>query len=480
MRRIAGSDASFLYLEAPGRANNNGWLIVLRDRDGAGPLTLDALEAHVARRLPFLPTLRWRVVPVPGQLHHPMAVEDPRFELRRHLHRMELAAPGDEDELCRVAAHLHREILDRRRPLWRLTLIDGLADGRQGLFVQVHHMLMDAAALRANLDILLRDLDPAAELAGDPWRPEPLPTRRRLLADAARDWAVATAHAPPAFLRWAQGVRAQRAFLRSSDQTLPRLLVDSPSTSLNLARAQGRVLHRVLIPGEHIRAIRAASGVTVNDVGLAVVGGALRRYLAERGELPDRSLVANVPVAADKPGAPVRLHGNRLLMLFTTLATDRDDPWERLRAVSDMASVAKRGIGLIDSEAVVQASELLPPPLSVAAGRVLAPLWRRFPDQLHQGVVVSNVGRPDGPWGFGPYAVDEVCPAGVPAGCTPLTFVFFTYGDQFCVSLCAWPDAVSSARVVGDHARAEVAELLVRARAQAPVAAPRVTARVGH
>src|SRR5918912_2056228 len=161
VRRLSGLDAGFLSLETSEQPMQITVLGLLCARTG-GSLTLEDLHRHLAARLDQLPALRWRVVPVPLGVAHPVVVEDTRFDLREHLCHAVLPEPGGPEELNAVCAQLVSQCLDRSRPLWRATLIDGLAGGRQALMLEIHHALMDGIAVRTTLARIFSEEQPAA------------------------------------------------------------------------------------------------------------------------------------------------------------------------------------------------------------------------------------------------------------------------------------------------------------------------------
>src|SRR5580658_1909748 len=149
MHRLNGEDSGFLSLELPTQPITSHFvahLVPPKGPDGeVQPVTLEELASHVARRLGELPIFRWRILPVPAGLHHEVAIEDPAFVLEHHLRRVVARPPGNRRELERISDSLASQRLDRSRPMWELTLVDGLADDRQALIIRFHHALMDGA-----------------------------------------------------------------------------------------------------------------------------------------------------------------------------------------------------------------------------------------------------------------------------------------------------------------------------------------------
>src|SRR5271157_734026 len=186
---MAALDAKFLYSETPTAHMHTIKVAVAdvsADRDGFSYDNLTEVLRHLLVRLP---AFRRRVVSVPGGLDHPVWVEDPEFELGRHLTRMVLADPGSDRQLANAVAAFASQPLLRDRPLWELLVLEGLARERVAVVVKIHHAVADGTAAVAMLRNAVQGVAGtlSVEPIDDPWRPEPLPTRRQLLSMAAHD-----------------------------------------------------------------------------------------------------------------------------------------------------------------------------------------------------------------------------------------------------------------------------------------------------
>src|SRR5690606_24908986 len=175
----------------------------------------------------------------------------------------------------------------------------------------------------------------------EPWEPEPVPTEAELLAYAAASLARQPVRVVKALRRTTQAaLDVRRMGQTSSAATLPAAPFTAPRTSFNAALTPRRSFAYTSLDLRQVKAIRQATACTVNDVVLAICGGALRRYLAARGEVPEAPLVAMVPISvrtADEQGAL----GNKVSPTFVPLATDVDDPCERLRVIHEVMDEAK-------------------------------------------------------------------------------------------------------------------------------------------
>ncbi len=349
MERLSGLDASFLYNETPSGHMHTLKLAVLDPPSGEA-LPLNLLREHVGRQMAAWPAFGRRIVRVPLDLYHPLWVDAGPLDLSYHVRRTDIPAPGTRREMDRLVARLAESPLDRDRPLWQAWLLEGRADGRIAVLIKVHHAVADGVAANALLASILTT-DPNAALSDPPPMPpaEKEPSRLRLVLGALAAL-LTDLRRLPGVLRDTRARVARRrrelASLRAGDGIEPpRPVLDTPVTSLNRAISSRRTIATAKLPLEPLLEAKRAAGVTLNDVLLTVVGGALTTVLADRGEYPSRSLSAGVPVSSDpppEPGRDPRLTGNKVSNLFVSLCTDVVDPAERVRAVHRSTTAAKR------------------------------------------------------------------------------------------------------------------------------------------
>ncbi len=284
MDRLSSFDTSFLANERGNAHMAIGAVLVF---DGSAPSQEEFL-AQIRSRLHLLPRLRQRLLTPPLGLGTPFWVDDETFDVRRHVARATLPAPGSEEELRALAGRLLAPPLDRARPLWELTLVDGFADERFAIVWKTHHAMADGiSALDIGMLLFDADRDAPPPPSAEPWRPRPTPSdaglarprrdrhrstpgRRsgRWLGRAARDPADASRRAGDGL-----------AGLWEVTWNLARA---APKVPINPARiGPGREFAWATFDLAEFKRIKNALGGTVNDVSLAVATGALRAYLAE-------------------------------------------------------------------------------------------------------------------------------------------------------------------------------------------------------
>ena len=387
---MTGLDAGFLYMETPTLHMHTLKIAVIDPANVPGGYTFDLLKEVLATRLKYLPPFRRRVVEVPFGLTHPVWIEDPDFDLDYHVRRVAVPSPGGPREFGELISDIASHQLDRRRPLWELWVVEGLEHGHIGVVAKIHHAAADGVAAAAMLANALGVGDSGFEEV-DTWRPDPIPSDWDLFAGAVRSLSVALAHLPKLLWRTFQGLfrLVQR---RRAGGDLPPPPFSAPAVSFNRALTPHRRFVFSSIPLDDVKEVKNALGATVNDIVLALSAAALRRYLHDRGELPERPLMAGVPVSVGEMGT--RSSGNMVSNLFTSIPTDVDDPIERVRTVHRMMKGAKEVHNALGAEMLSDWTELTPPRPFAAFMRFYS---RRELASRHRppiNVVISNVPGP--------------------------------------------------------------------------------------
>src|ERR1700712_1618016 len=334
MERLSGLDASFLYLETSAQLLHVCGVILLDPETIPDGYSYEKFKAELERRISGVPMFHRRLKQVPLGIDHPVWVNDDDFDIDRHVHRMALPSPGGERELADLCGHMAGIPLDRSRPLWEFFVIEGLESGQVVVFTKMHHSTVDGVS-GANAISYMCSLEPDApplESAPEP-RPQHAPGdaelfARGLLSNLTKPVPAAKLVAPTA------GVLT-RTIGRARSGTAMAAPLTAPRTSFNGTITGHRTIAIEDISLDKIKEIKnAVDGATVNDVVITVCGGALRRYLEERGELPTNSLVASVPVSVR--GSSKKTSGsNKVSTIFSRLGTDVADPLERLGQVSE-------------------------------------------------------------------------------------------------------------------------------------------------
>jgi diacylglycerol O-acyltransferase len=433
---MSGLDARFLYSET---ATAHMQTLKIAEMDVSGrktPLTPEVLLELLDVWLDRLPVLRQRVVTAPYRLGHPTWIEDPELDLSRHVHWRMVAPPGGDRGLASVVAELAATQLPRDRPLWDLTVVEGLDGGRVAFVVKLHHALADGAAAVAMLEnaFMVDELD--AFVQGP--HPEPIPSRQALSRQAARSRARRISEFPDLARRTAEGLAAARRVRRRTDASVQvPVPFSSPRTSLNVSLDTGRTFAMTALPLDDLLQVKRNAGVTLNDVFLALCGGALRRYLDRRGELPTSSLVAAVPMATHR--GERRFSGNHVDNLMLPLGTDIEDAASRTRSVHEAVQAARRIRAALGTELFERRAGLTPPHLYPLGVRLWARTRLANYTRPPVNVVASNVAGPRRPLALDDAVVTALYSVGPILEGIGLNITAWSYVDRLYVSVLGCP-----------------------------------------
>ncbi|AQT82092.1 diacylglycerol O-acyltransferase [Mycolicibacterium litorale] len=326
MELISPTDSMFLLAETREHPMHVGGLQLFEPPEGAGE---DFIRDIYARMLTFedvQPTFRKHPGELLGGIANVAWSFDRDIDLEYHLRRSALPTPGRVRELLELTSRLHGSLLDRHRPLWETHLVEGLNDGRFAVYTKVHHALLDGVSA---MKLMRHSLSPDP-LETDLYAPWSLGARQKKKARprSSRIGGLARLAGSLAGLG-PSALTLARAALLEQQLTLP---FGAPKTMLNVPIGGARRCAAQSWPLKRLVAIKDAAGVTLNDVVLAMCAGALRAYLLERDALPDRPLIAMVPVNLRSEN-DTSSGGNMVGAILCSLATDIDDPAHRLDVI---------------------------------------------------------------------------------------------------------------------------------------------------
>jgi diacylglycerol O-acyltransferase len=410
MDRLSGLDASFLYLETPAQLMHVCGVIVLDPSTMPTAYSFEHMQSEIDRRVKDVPTFTRKLRRVPLGLDHPIWVRDKQFDIERHVHRLALPQPGGYRELVALTAHLAALPLDRSRPLWEMWVIEGYDDGKVVVFSKMHHATVDGVS-GSNLISHLCALEPDAEplaLGPEQEHSRDVGARellgRATLSTVTRPLNAVRLLAPSASL-------ITKTVGRAREGTAMAAPFSAPRTSFNGTITGHRSIGLADMSLDDIKAIKKATDTTVNDVVLAVSGGALRAYLDERGELPDSSLLATVPVSV-RESSRRTAGANKVSALFAKLGTDVEDPLERLLEMAAANRNAKEHHNAISADSLQDWAEFAAPRTFGLAVRAYAGLRLAERHPVVHNLVISNVPGPPVPLYFMGARIEALYPLG--------------------------------------------------------------------
>ena len=403
MHQLSGQDASFLYFETPTTPMHIGSIMIYDPSTVKGGKQgfKDILRA-IESRLHLARSFREKIINVPFNMDHPWWVEDKHFDLEYHIRHIRLPEPGDWRQLCIQAARLHSRPLDLTRPLWEFTVVEGLdaipglPKGSYAIMSKIHHACIDGVS---GVDLIeaIHDLEPEpGEIPKlRPWAGEDDPNPMELMFRAQINnmtqpyrFAEVIARTIPALGRLGQGL-SERRF--EQPQTQP------PRTRFNQKVTGHRVLEGRRFDLQEVRAMKnAVPDATVNDTVLTIVGGTLRRYLTEKLELPDDSMIAMAPISVRSEDQKNTM-GNRVAAMTVALGTDIADPLERLKSVHDNAAASKAMTKAVGAKLMTDYSQFIPSTTAALAARLYMEYGLADRMNVPFNCVVTNVPGPQFP-----------------------------------------------------------------------------------
>jgi diacylglycerol O-acyltransferase len=367
LRQLQGMDASFVALETRNSPMHIGSILIYDPATAPGGFVRfkDILRFYESR-MQLSKTMRQRLVRVPFDLDYPYWIEDEEFDLEYHVRHLALPKPGDWRQLCIQAARIFARPLDLTRPPWEFTVIEGLdnvpgvSPGSFAMVTKVHHCAIDGMS---GIDLMeaLHTLDPhaAAPQQPDEWQPEAVPNVLGLLAKSWFNAVTNPARQIEVAARAIPGLaRATKGLLTKDFKVHGEML--APRSRFNVVLSPNRVVEGRSVALADIKAIRAlAPGAKVNDVFLAIVGGAMRKYLLAHEDLPDKTLTAMAPISvrsSDEKGDM----GNQVAAMIAPLGTHIADPAERLRYVHSQTTNSKAMTDAIGARNMTEMSKVSP------------------------------------------------------------------------------------------------------------------------
>jgi WS/DGAT/MGAT family acyltransferase len=392
--RLSTLEAGWLASEGPNAHMHMGGVGVFDAGALARPdggLDIDAIRAHVGSRLHGIPRTRQRLAHTPLE-RHPIWVDDARFNIDYHVRHTSLPFPASERQLKRLAGRILSQKLDRGKPLWELWFVEGLAEGRFALIAKVHQCMIDRTGRVELMDHLLRKRPDASVERARPWTAQPAPDGRRLLLDAALAQPLELFRdARDALSEPQRALRATRDALTGLGQALQANLGSASDSPFNVGTGPHRRIDWTRMELDTVKELTSRLGGTMGDVLLALVAGALRRFLAVRSvRASDLDFRALIPVhTRPRAGREDELE-SQLSFLIVRLPLDVTDPRERVRLVSKATRELEGSKIARGTQALVKLSSWTTP-------RIWAQTSRTVKSSRFYNVLISNDAGPRHP-----------------------------------------------------------------------------------
>jgi diacylglycerol O-acyltransferase len=455
--RLSAVDASFLAQEKESAHMHVGAVMVF---EGPPPSYEEFLE-QVESRMHLVPRYRQKLAFPRFEMGRPMWVDDPSFNLEYHVRHTALPKPGSMDQLRQLAARIFSQRLDRSKPLWETWLVQGLEDKRFALISKTHHSMIDGVA-GVDLASVLFDLSPVpSRVAPEPWTPHPEPSEAELVAEGVKGVAQRPFSLVGKALEAVQNPGRTVSTVRESAEAIGEVLWaglnPAPEVPLNVPIGPHRRIETVRASLGDFKTVKRAFGGTVNDVVLAVVAGAMRRWLRARGVRTEgMELRALVPMSI-RSEADLSAGGNQIAAMRGPLPVYVEDPVERLRVVRESMSDVKDSKQALGAEVIAGLQDFAPPTLLAQASRL------NFSTRLFN-LIVTNVPGPQFPL----YLLGRELQALIPVAFLPenhaLAIAIMSYNGGVDFGLLADYDAMPDLEFVTEAIRDSLDELLETAK----------------
>ena len=496
MSHLSVVDGAFLHLESPEMPMHVGSLALFEPPPGTGDEWFDAVKTHVAGRMHLAPVFTRKLALMPFDLANPVWIHDDDIDLDYHMRRTVLPKPGTMAQMEALCARLHSSLLDRSRPLWEFYVIEGMADGRVGFYSKVHHSAVDGQAAVAMANSIF-------DMTVEPRRVRPPRAQRthRYQLGVAELLGAALGNQlsqvmqfakllPPlagAALKAAKTALAQRRAGNRTSAPGTRLKF-APATPFNASITNQRSFAGIALPLLEVKAIGKQHGASINDMVMWLCSTALRDYLADARELPDKTLVAGVPISLRSEGDTSA--NNQVSGTVIDLATQVKDPLQRLAQIMAGTRSMKAQMGsfgnLIPKDFPSLGSPWLLSGLASLYGR------SKLADRIRfANVTISNVPGPQVPLYLAGAKMEGLYPLSIVVHGVALNITVQSYRGQLCFGLIACrravPDigelamqlnrAMEALRQLPVPAAAEVAAVAAVAEVAPPASAPDAAAQ---
>lgn len=479
-RQLSALDVQFLNAETSTTFVHIGTLTTLDSREAGKSIRLETLQRVIGSRLHLIAPLRWRLREVPLGLDLPYWEDSPTVDLHHHIKEVEVPSPGTDSQLCAVVAELAATPLDRSRPLWEFHLISGLADGRQALYTKVHHSVIDGVS-GAEIMAAVLDVVATPEPASPPASGVALgrtPGVLEMLGASALHGATrpvsimrslprvlpgllempASAGIPGSATMSSVASRVHEFVTRTPRSVPQERAAVPPTTPFNAQISEHRTFAFVSLPLDEIKLVKNAFHGTVNDVVMALCTTALRRWLIDHDGLPDRAIVAGIPVSI-RTAEQMGTGGNQFSIMPCVLPVHEPDPVQRMALLGNELRGAKQRFEAGSPALLQELAAAVPQAFHGAAIRAAMRAGAAGPPLFN--LLISNVPGPQLPL----YAAGSRVTANFPVSAISdftggINITVMSYNGHLDFGIIACPTLVPDVSAIADHLREALAELV--------------------
>jgi len=445
MTRLTATDALFVYADSPKAPMNMGSVLIVKLPKNYKGDYFDNFKSFVAERIDQLPKLKMRLVT--DKLGLPQWAEYDAFNIDDHVHRTRVRSE-DQADLHRKLGRLQHIALDRDKPLFMFYVIEGLKDGRIAIMQKYHHAFADASTAIKVMSLFTdegmhKDNQEEDESEASPW------LLKRWLTGSVEDLRR-TVKSLPGF------VGAAGKMLGDGSKEMLDRLTARPATIFNKPLSEDRLFAIRSWPMKEMTDVRRAAGLTFNDIGLTMFGGALRRYLDELDVLPEKSLVCNVPVGLERNGSK---GGNAVLAMWVPMGTDLEDREERVRLIKSESDSCKKYLSAVLEGASSGDGIQLPSYLIRPMAAQLGSEWMAKMNPPPGNVAMSNAPAPPKPVHIAGVQVEGMYGMPMVLHGQSISMTFTSYAGQVVMGILCCEKALPDPERIFDYMEEELTAL---------------------
>lgn len=406
MRQLSPLDASFYYFESYRTPMHIGGIYIFESSNPDQAFNYEAFKDYMSSYLHRFPVFRQRLVEVPLDLGTPYWIDDPDFEIEHHIEHVALPKPANEQALLDLAARIFSKPLDKNRPLWEVYIVDGLKvegipEGAFAFIPKMHHAAVDGKSGVALMSALFTSSPEATIIPKPkPYVPERIPSDIELLirnlgSSIEAPFKVAQLIGKTIENTIKSSQQKTGASKKNEKTVKPPSMFSAPKTIFNSSITPHRVVAGASLSLERVKAIKnTVKNTTVNDVILCLCAGALRQYLLDKRELPEKSLIAMAPISVRSVNDKGETLGNKISAMLVDLATKESDTYKRLQLINNSTRGSKVQRKAVKAEKLM---DYVPSQLEALAIRTYT---RMRISELHPPIynlVITNVPGPSRP-----------------------------------------------------------------------------------
>ncbi|MFT5483903.1 MAG: diacylglycerol O-acyltransferase [Halieaceae bacterium] len=455
LRQLSKEDVMFLAGETETTFQHTGGLVLLNSEDSPD-FCFESFRQTSIERIELVPNFHWKLHQVPMGIDRPYWIEDEDFSYDHHIKRIAVPSPGDHAALAEVVSHLYAKHLDRDHPLWEMWLIEGLEGGKFAILQKLHHCMMDGQGGN-KLGEIMCDLEPnppprEIDRAITEAKAGRVPTRRERSTQAMKN----LSRLPTELVKGMYDLARPKMMEQLSLERRPKkskVVVPSASFNTNISKHRGFIFGSLCL--DDIKMIKNYFDVSLNDVVLALVSGAMRSYMIDQENLPEESLRTTIAVSLRSEDDDAIV--NKVTNASITMATNESDPVERLKKINAESREVKDEVSS-GAMGAMEVFQTLPPFMLSALMGIMK--GEQIPQMMGSNLIVSNVRGSHFPLFLAGVKMESMYPMSIISDGIPVNFTCISYVDKIDLGVTVEPKLFPNAWSIMDKLQESLEEYM--------------------